>query len=375
MRHQRKRTFNAQAFIELALAVGTSLYAGQAGGSLDTPHTLTTIQIVLAHRDAPNKVTPAGGVRPGPAEHLFFSYTDCDFEYECYCRHRFSYRLQEVDTNTASALRDKLQSLEQSPMFGCYQTGMDLRGRKEVRCRFVRRLELARDDKAFAELPVPKDAGSHLTVWFESAIRVDAKGLPLEEACPRALPVLVAARGKSYQVLQERQAGGQRCIMEPHFDGMIFDLSACKDDVSCMHKALDAYSSSVIQELSGQPVGASEIHDQPKPPGEIWMRRDHERSEILGSPYFELSTYVLKLWFAGGDHGDFSLKPREDLHALYMNASQTFTCSVGINGQYKEPELKDIAAFKAATTAALNRALKSACNNIHGHIVGSLCKL
>src|SRR5205823_7356963 len=109
------------------------------------------------------------------------------------------------------------------------------------------------------------------------------------------------------------------------------------------------------------------------PPGDIWMRRAYKPSQILGAPYFELSTYVFKLWFAAYDHGDFSLKPRQDLHLLYLNVAESFTRSVGVSGVYTEPTQQQIASHKVATNLALSHALALACQQIHGRIEGTIC--
>jgi hypothetical protein len=213
-------------------------------------------------------------------------------------------------------------------MFGCYETGEDLKGNREQRCRFVRHVQLKRSDQAFSQISLPLDTGPTLDVWIECAVRVDLTGLPLAEASSRAMPILVQANGTLYEVIQEFLPSERSCMMAVHFSGKALDLTSCKEDTTCLQRALDVYKSALRHEFSASPMGTSEIHDQPVPPGEMWMRRAYQASHILGSPYFELSTYTFKFWFTVSESGDFSLTPRKDLHSVYVNASQSFTRAV-----------------------------------------------
>ena len=57
-----------------------------------------------------------------------------------------------------------------------------------------------------------------------------------------------------------------------------------------------------------------------------------------------------------------------------LNTSESFTRSVGVSGTYTEPAQNEIAAYKAASNAALLHALEKACRTIQGHMEGSVCQ-
>src|SRR6266851_5539650 len=267
----------------LGLAVAAGGFAIWQAGSQDRG---AAFEIVLKHKNSTNEVNPAHNVHPGPAEQIFLGYTDCRYIYECFCQHAFSYHLRKVPRSRGSLITNQLRDLNQGPMFGCTKQERSLFDLSdEFRCRTVRRIQLKATDPAFEELSVPSEAGSDLTVWIESAVRVDPKGLPLEEAEPEAMPIFIEGNGKEYEVIEEYKPRDIHCMMRVTFSGKVIE---CKKSFTCLHKAQNAYSASLLRQFSREPLGASEVHDEPVPPGEIWLRREFQPSHVLGAPYFEL---------------------------------------------------------------------------------------
>jgi hypothetical protein len=332
------------------------------------------LDVVRDHVSLTTKMKPAENVFPGPPSHVVLGYPDCDYDYRCYCQNSFSYRLQRVDVARASELRKQVSELEQLPMFGCYETGRDLRGKSQHRCRFVRKVQLARDDNAFKEISLPNSIGPTVTTWIESVVRVDRELLPIEETAPGSMPILAESDEATYEVIEGFSPHREDCDMEVSSTGKVFDFFSCRQDLKCIGRSLETFRSAIRSELSTDPFNATEIHDQPIPPGEMWMRHKYKASAILGPPYFELATYVFKFWFAGTDRGPSSTEPNGSMHSLYLNVVESITCQAGIGGErYSEPRPEQLAAYKSAIDAAVARALSKACRDVRGQVKESLC--
>lgn len=347
-------------------------YSGRQSES-DTTPSRSTFDIVLEHVALPAATSPPDNVFPGAPDKVVLGYPDCDYDRRCYCGHRFSYRLQAAEHADTPALVKKLAELTQLPMFGCYETGEDLRGRRQKRCRFVRKVQLVADERTFDGISIPTDLGPTVTAWIESTVRVDQKQLPIEEASSVSMPILLNSGDNTYSVMEDLKGTESDCLLEVSFSGKVFDFFSCKQDLTCISKNVETFRSSLKAELSNDPLDAIEVKDEPIPPGEMWMRNQYKPSRILGAPYFELTTYVLKLWFAGVGKGPSSTEPNVNMHSLYMNTAQSITRSVGVRGRYEEPTQEELAAYKSAMNAAIARALAKACHDIHGQLTDSVC--
>jgi hypothetical protein len=360
------------AACNFGFAIGLSC-PSQSDQEGETRPSRSTLEIALEHVAGSATVKPSDSVFPGASSQIRLGYPDCDYDRRCYCQHSFSYRIQAVDDGRSPILQKKSEELSQKPMFGCYITGTDLRGKKQHRCRFVRRVTLDRNDAALQGITLPKDIGASVSAWVESAVRVDQVGLPIEETAPVAMALLIEGGDHTYEVIEDFMPNRTDCDIEVSFAGKVFDFSSCKRDVACINKVVGAVHSSVRAELAKDPLNAAEVRDQPIPPGEIWMRHDFKSSKVLGAPYFELTTYVLKFWFAGLDRGPSSTEPNVYMHSLYMNVAQSITRAVGVNGRYEEPTKEQLAAYRSAMNQAVSHALTNACYDIGGQFKESIC--
>jgi hypothetical protein len=347
------------------------------------------IQVVLEDVKSANGVAPAQNVRPGPPANPILQSVRCLDECDCSSR----YRLQEITEQSASSLREMLVQLNQSPMFGCRELEGMYVGRTyvpDIRCKFVRAVILGSHNNVViqdGEILTDEYKGhkgiypswpknKFLTVWIECTVRVDLRGLPLGEADSRVMPILVGDGKREFEIIQEIHQSKIKCEPDVTFNGKAFDFSSCGGNMECLRKIRDVFVATLRDEFSKDPLSATEIHDQPVPPGEIWMRSQYKPSKILGPPYFELSTYVLKLWFASSEnHGYVVYEPDVTSKFLYINASESFTRSVGVSGTYEEPPPEQVSAYKTATNEVLLRALESTCHHFHGRMLSSVCKI
>ncbi len=203
------------------------------------------------------------------------------------------------------------------------------------------------------------------SIWFVAGVRIDSKGNPLEKR-NTVDPILIETDRKQYDILGS--SIGQSNIepflphIGPTFVGYVLDDCANKETV--MKAFTNKVKASIIKKLESPPFGASLYPDFALPENELWLQREHKNSLILGAPFFEISTYILK----------WEIKNEGQTHAVKFYITHSMTKSTGMKGTYIEPEIQDVKKFKERINALVNSSTKEVCTELQLEYYLNICK-
>src|SRR5262245_54191645 len=109
------------------------------------------------------------------------------------------------------------------------------------------------------------------------------------------------------------------------------------------------------------------------------MKREFQPSQILGAPYYELSTYTIETWVADKDNPFYSLYQRQNFKGvdvsrvmnnsslyLFLKVSHILTRSAHKNGTYSEPERSEVEKFAGVIRDVVNGAVVKVCSTLRG---------
>jgi hypothetical protein len=251
------------------------------------------------------------------------------------------------------------------------------------------------------------------SIWILAGYRVDNLGRPLEPVDPVNLPPIPLAVETETQLflIQEQpikiagqRIGGFEPDTEVRLPGVrAFELRGIPIATAerLVERTMGEFVKNLDSAFEADPIAASPVLDQVIPPHEEWYRRAFKPSKVLGSPYYELSTYIVK-WYTGhwrplmsavgsvyvGDeqisrvvpsyNSDSPMRGPTDIPGkpyIWVHVVQTVTRAVGIKGIYEEPTAEEAAKFSAPVQEAFIKALKISCANLHGSMNNRVCVL
>jgi len=368
-RFQRSSPFciwgqNAASLMHVGLIFGLLITAGCYNR---IPLVIDGVERRLADH---SRRSPHENIRPGLPTDIELGGIDCESG-GCLCQGEpVWYDLVPVSGRQRVALAARLERLDNSPLFGRYTLTTALEDVEQIRYRFTRSLFLPTPDSMMKTIAWPEAWTRKLgqlpsRIWLEAGVRTDRDGLPLEETFSTALPIAALVGDDLFQVvIRPRRLPNVACMLAVHYGAPVFAFNRTS------HARSDSVSRAYLDTLrvifGEPPLQATAVVDAGTPPGEIWLRREFERSLVLGSPYFELSTYIIKWWQNTSWLSTFSRPPDVETIVLSLQVSQSLTRAVGINAIYSEPTIEQVARFRDRVVSAVAQAQKAVCDQFHG---------
>ena len=98
---------------------------------------------------------------------------------------------------------------------------------------------------------------------------------------------------------------------------------------------------------------------------ELMFQRKYERSQVLlgfAGPYYELSTYNLRINVMAGPDKNFS-------RALGLSITQGLTISVGSRGTYAEPTTEQVERYKSTLADIVDQVVREVAGEAKAEIV------
>ena len=308
---------------------------------------------------------------------------------------KYEFAINRVPAERQELVLSALRDLERSKMYGRFKPLLAL----DVTLPFFTPSDLAAYYARVYDVsdPAVKDAfprldpeasrdgllhGEHSTrLWVESLIPVDEDwtpvGQPLRSVTPIAVQTNQALYLYSVELVPERAGGGSI----GHFEGRVFDLSACARISPCVQAALTVLAEELTKAFRSSPyavaLSAAPVKNRLLPPSQVRLQRITEESVVLrgvAGPYFEMSTYTATYWPGPrgsflGDAGNFYSTPSTNsapLDQVYLQVEQALQISVGRKGSYEEPTTDQYAAYGRAVTDAVNSAIAQTAKRLGG---------
>lgn len=364
-------------------------------------------KLVLVTRDAEApKPAKTLNVRLSAASPISVGYPDWQQDYSSACQDRVFHALFPVAENEVDRYVRELSDRENRGIYGRYErtvnTTKDFTSRggstddggrmTERMARFTKRYSFSSDPVTDKSVILEKNLSDALAgeviqdLWVEGSVRVTHDGLPLivdEKVSPLALRTNKAF----YLGVQIRMPDdGDGCYVSKPFSNRVLDFTACAGDYACATNVTNTFLRTLKDAFQRRPLLAVEITNEEFAPGEFGMKREYQRSAVLGRPYYEFSTYTVETWVADEENPFYSLYQRQKFKGiderrvkerqrlqLFLKVSHIFTRSVHKNGTYSEPERTQIAKFERAVKQSVTGAIQSACRSLKGTMNGTVC--
>jgi hypothetical protein len=204
---------------------------------------------------------------------------------------------------------------------------------------------------------------SIINMWFICSVRIDSRGIPLEKR-KFVEPIFIQTLGgilgvkKSYQpAIYSAQA-----LILPSYSGFI--LQSCDYDEVILNNFNEAVKKRIVDKLKIAPFFATVYSDLSLPEDEIWLRRENKSSFVLGSPYFEISNYILR----------WKIYNYADQNGIKFHITHSLTTSAGINGTYSEPKIREFKKYQERINIIVDTAVKEVCNQFKLIYSNNKCK-
>jgi hypothetical protein len=326
------------------------------------------------------------GVTPSTPAPMDYPYAGIDYDEACWGL--YTYLLAKAMPGQESRIRERLASLENEGAYGCLKSGIDLipgeiddpAQTPEEHCKVAVKVTGARLLEAFK---FPKTIGDALkrenvkSIWIEVAERVAKDGRPIL-IMDGVKPLAVETdRGIFLGAEVKWPTPEWACAVTTAFPGQeILKISNCKGN-SCtfwQRKMLDG----VIITLKNKPFEA----DEPVltgVPGEYSLSRESKQSDVLGSPYYECSEYLMEVWTSGGRQIllDFfpSGRGTGNGSSLFLNLTQVLTTSANKLAKCEEPDSWQINKYKSELIKSLTNSIAMTCKTFGGAVQSGTCIL
>jgi hypothetical protein len=335
---------------------------------------------------------------------ITIDYPDWQQDYESVCQDRVFYALLPIKHSKRAAYLKNLAKIENFGLYGSYtralNTVSDFTAVREGRlmekmAKFIRSYHFHSDPRLSKEIILPKNIDDALkgeviqAIWIEGVTRITNSGLPLvigDVVAPIAIKTNRGLYG-GVEVRMPKVEGG--CYVSKPFSNKVIDLSICAGDMPCARNVLNTLLRALKTSFTASPIGAEEIVNEEFAPGEFALKRERRPSEILGPPYYEISTYTVETWIADSENPWGSLYGRQtfkglsedrtnkakDHLLLFLKVSHVLTTSVHRNGKYFEPATNEVAKFESVISKTTKDAVSTACEKLKGRIDSGVCAL
>lgn len=316
---------------------------------------------------------------------LQVGHPDCETDYQCMCSTEHTYnaiRMSSINTvlphlrSNISEIVGKIKNIEQGKLLNCYEMINHHEAfQKQNYCRFLTSVKKSNSvdgiriigNKGFVE-------GQVKNLILENSIRIIPESrLPLGRASKFVRPIYAEIDGEPYVFEEVYSDPGVRCALTKLFENPVADLSQCEKPSQCGGKAASVFARAIIREMGQAPLLASRDESSVGLPGEIILKRNYKRSEVLGAPYYESSQYLLR-WYRNslgkiGPPGSYTYSKGNSDHEgsyLYFRIHQSLSIRASKNGNYPEGSSQQYAAYEEAIAKAIRTASSKACIELNG---------
>ena len=308
----------------------------------------------------------------------------------------YSFDIHRVPNEREGVVLARLSELDGSGLYGVFQqlrnSDIELpffRDEDQL-ARYVRTYDLTDRDvyEALESSLAPEESYGGLVdgeksqkLWIEAVVPVDGDLIPVGTPSRSVTPIAIQT-DKALYIYSEKiwpSRGGPGAVV--HFDGEVFDLSGCNDMVLCVQQATMALKAELVTLFENLPISAKIVADH-RPSSQIRFQRRFKRSELLrgfAGPYYELSTYTITIWpgpaedFVGSAELYFASKSQGDegvraptINRIFMHVDHSLQISVGEEGSYKEPTIRQYAKYTDLVTEKVKVATANATSSLRG---------
>ena len=173
--------------------------------------------------------------------------------------------------------------------------------------------------------------------------------------------------------------GGERNTDEPPritmpFVSKVFDLEVCRGKSGdCGLRVQQTFLRAMETRLSQTPFLATKSSD-PLPMGELRMGRRFQPSVIWGSPFYELSEYLVQTWRANDvNSGSRRADDSRDGRFLYASISRVLARSSGVNNEFVQAKESESNLYVEALGVAAKTSVANVCTQLDGAMVRDTC--
>jgi len=206
--------------------------------------------------------------------------------------------------------------------------------------------------------------------WLIADVRVDGDHVPVELPLPSLFPALLETDEGYFEV-------GERIVPEPAYhcsqeavlSGKIVDAVPCP---FCLRRFLEDLEREVSVAFAQAPLSSERNHDPGVIPGEMWLRRRRQASNVLGGGMWEDTTYIVSIFSTAPPdvlktlQDPFSIgRPIDKTDMTSVHARLTVSTTVAphrMTDLYRDPNDDQMQKFANMSTAAFFAALGKACS-------------
>lgn len=359
-------------------------------GRVDLPYILPVLDRMAddSTRRAILDIHPIG--LPSLPLRMHFEDPDCQLDYYCDCGQPYRYLLLPLAPQEGERIKKEFAARRKAGADYCYKRTLGkMRGSEESlteqMCRFIARIENASPSRLTpvqTEFPLSLyssvDYSRVRSLWVEAAARVSSDGVPLQPAEDAVRPILVSTESRDYLVYEMFTGGGQvACYTSHDLKRIAFDLSECELDMHCKSNAVAVLEAKLSSAFAREPLAAEQVVGERALPGELWFRRTRRPSRVLGSPYFEQTTYIVRWWnlSRGGPGGNLLSRIGQlgqpgnaPLDSIYLTVTGATLAAPNINGLYAALTEDQEVRYHDALRRVVQGAIEAACSSLAGSL-------
>jgi hypothetical protein len=331
--------------------------------------------------NAASRTTQTAFVRVAPIKPITVAYPFSDREYAANCWRNDTYDYSIVSTQTSHIAREALDKLVDKGLYGCESAEPDAspresdssaNGKSEEYCKYVYSEPLASEDLLHTSL---ERKLSPTRAWVEVTARVQPNGRVLE-LLPYVRPIgFETPTGLFLGFEVHWPIPDWACGVIAVVPGQeILSVDGCTKSI-CTKPLQNRFFQEVRSALSKAPIGA--IEGNSIGPDETLLTREMQPSLVLGEPYYECSTYLVRPYSADADSvlQDVLSDTRGTGHGmnLYLNIAHILTVTPNKLDLCKEPTPGQTQMYATVMATTLAKIIVDACNDIHGQMREQVC--
>jgi hypothetical protein len=321
-------------------------------------------------------------IRLAPPENVYIGDPLCnEFDSEsqlkeCALRGGKVYSLQIAEIGVLK----RLEELASASSYYCFEakseTGayrMPMENGRRYACAYLRRLSLDHEASPVHIVSQPRywlgtfEGRVSEAIWVSTVIGVDKAGLPLSAKYQVVEPVAVET-SKNLYLVAERESKSFLYSFEHEREGAaigadtqaLFSVPpACS--AACVDFLEREYLAQTQKSLKKDPVAADVKVLYPPMRDELVMKRDYQKSQILGEPFFEISRYRIRCYLYS--------------NTINSNREHLLLVSPNLNGEYSEASPQQRAKYESVLGQIRQSVLIDSCKKFEGVIVDGLCSI
>jgi len=200
------------------------------------------------------------------------------------------------------------------------------------------------------------------SVWFKCHVNIDEEGFPVEKmGC--AEPILVKTDHGLYSctAIDAPAKAFSANMLEPSYSAFI--MQNCAPDNLVMDNFTKVVLERILKALQSDPFMAVRYDDISMPNHEIWLKTNDRTSIILGDPYYERSTYIVRWEHIRINNND----------GVKLNICHCLTRAVGAKGTFSEPSITEFNKFKEQINKWASASVRNTCENLKLNFYNNTC--